>query len=424
MKVASFFTLSALLAVGACADANRQTQDLPNAPSVSAAPPTQGPCSFNDARAYARDYFKLSGDRSTARNLLDAAASAPAGSRTRNDRFFALFQLIQSARAAGQTNAPATGASLVLEADDCGEFIISHRDAHLATVLTGALTQGAFAYRDGAQPFVATADGGAALYTADWNAWIGGRSMVFGTLFSATPTEVPVNAGFSYRFGLIYDDATTDALGQPVAATPGPSGQDDIASVELCDGSVTYLAIHRVGRIKATGAQTVLQQANIGGFCDGLGSSPRPSGFLARALHGVIGFFVPTPLQARRRAPPGMAGGIGELSDFIGVNAQFVVLSLPTQPQNGNVGAPITFSVRAVGANGTPLENVTFTVTVDGNEGTNVVLSGGCTETDESGTAACSVTLNKTGGYRLRVTADFTGFAQTFIITNLFNIQQ
>ena len=172
------------------------------------------------------------------------------------------------------------------------------------------------------------------------------------------------------------------------------------------------------------GAQTVLQLADISGFCEDLASAAWPTGLLARALHGVVGFFTPTPLQARRRAPPGMAGGIGELSDFIGTDAGVVNLSFLTQPQNGNVNAPIPFSVRTVGANGTPLENVSFAVTVEGNEGTNVALTGGCSNTDESGTGACSITLNKTGGYRIRVTANFAGFAPSFVISNLFNIQQ
>ncbi len=432
MKLPSFIMVSGLLVVVACGEAVRPDSDTPSAPTVFAAPPAPTPCSFKDAKDAASAYFKLRTDRQTAADLLKDAEQAGAGTRTRNDRFFDVFQLIESARAAGQVNAGSFGASLILEADDCGEFIISHRDANLPAVLAEALTGGAWTYRLGIAPFAATADGGAALFTADWTTWIGGRSMVFIARTSVGFTETPISL-FAYRMGLVYDDATT---GFP--ATAGPSGQDDIASMELCDAGVTYEAKHRVGRVKSTGGQTVLQLADITGFCDGLASTATSQGFLARAFSGVVSLFAPTPLQARRRAPPGMGGGIGELSDFIGVDAGAVSLAFTTQPVDGDVDLPFVVRVLATAAQGTALENVAITVTVTGNQGepagaflvphplTDCGLTSGGTpsltvNTDETGTSTFCVRVDKPGGYRIGASSSFAGYPGASVGSNSFN---
>ena len=434
MKRASWFVAAAVLAA-ACSDSTRPTSDTTSAPNIAAAPPAPSPCSFKDARDFSNAFFKLVADRKTAADFLKAADDAGAGTRTRNDRFFDLFRFMESARATGQTNAGTPGASLILEADDCGEFIISHRDAHLPDVLAEATGgSGAWEFRAGTEGFVDTQDGGAAIFTANWNTWIGGRSMIIAARRTGVAFAETTISPFAYRFAALYDDATP---GFP--ATPGPSGQDDIATVELCQASLSYAVKHRLGKIGSSGAQTVLQVGDIAGFCPpgGTASLAEPRGVLARAISRIAGFFVSTA-QARRRAPPGMGGDIGDISDFIGVDAGSVNLSYATQPTDGDVDLPFLVRVLAVAQFGTPLENVTVTLSVAGNSGqpagavliphplTDCLPAGSGTPslsdvTDETGIVAFCVSVDKSGGYRIGAASDFAGYPSATVISDLFN---
>jgi hypothetical protein len=323
-----------------------------------------------------------------------------------------------AARAAGETGSPAAGAGLILEADDCGDLKFTHPSS--AGELEDALTDGAFAYRNGTEGFVATADGGAALFTADWPVWIGGRAMVIALPLTpgSAVVETPVGT-FAYRFGLLIDQATSFPAVQ----------QDDIATVELCEAAVTYAVGDRIGRIKANGDKTVVQNVDnqnnlldIVGFCD---PEPAPDGFLARAVHKVIGFFAPAPLQASLVAPPGMAGGIGELSDIVGANAQSLNLTGATGAKKGKINTDLIYTVTVKGALGTPLENVAITPSIEGNLGNPGMLVGGCTNTNEFGVSTCTFQITSTGGYIFRFTAVYAGYPDAFILSSpLINLSQ
>jgi hypothetical protein len=297
-------------------------------------------------------------------------------------------------------------------------------------VLTEALTTGALAYRAGTEGYVATYDGGSALWTANWPFWIGGRAMVFGARWSQTfgaDTKVGL---FAYRWGVIYDQGKSG----PTGVGKGLNGtrDDDIAVVELCEEGVPDSPKHRVGRVKATGTKTVLQEGDIIGFCL---DAPLPAGgVFSRLFRGVIGFFAPTPLQARRR-PPGLGGGLDELSDFLGVNAGAVNLTFTTQPVTGLATEPFLVVVRAATAGNNDFENVPVTLSVGNNQGAPagafLTPESGCPgftgtsaltqRTNELGVATFCVKVNKPGGYLIEASHGLAGFAASPTISDHFN---
>jgi hypothetical protein len=428
MKRASLFAAVGVLALTACSGVDQGQSDSPTGPVVFKPGPPSA-CSFKDARGYVADYFTLAADRKTANDYLKAAEGLPEGTG-RNAPLFEVMKLISTKRAAGQVNAASAGANLILEVRDCGSFVISHNDAFIAAVLTEALANGAFAYRAGTEGFVSTVDGGSALWTANWNTWIGGPSIPFGAKWTTGFGNEALVGTFSYRWGLIYG---TDAHG------PQGNGNDDIAAVELCETGVDYTADprYRVGRVRANGTKTVLQLADIAGFCPT--TQPPSGGIVSRVLRGVVGFFTPTPLQARRRAPPGMSGGLDDLSDIIGVNAVSIDVDTVQGVPSGPVSAPFLVLIHAVTAAGNDFENVPIQLEISGNQGTpaGATLSrvDGCglpvsnpdpndlTEvTNELGLAPFCVVVNKSGGYALRAFHLLTpAFAADTVITNNFN---
>lgn len=458
MKRVSIIAAVGVLALSACSGVDQERSDSPTGPVVFKPGPPSDECSFRDARGYVGDYFKLSADRKTANDYLKAAEALPLGF-DRNTQLFNLFQFISLKRAVSPSdvNAPEFAAKLVLEARDCGSLVISHDDTFIESVLTEAIRNdpgppegpprvgGAFAYREGACSatmtfacgYVATVDGGSALWTEDWTIWIGGRSVAFGAKSGEDVdfgNEAPVGS-FSYRWGLIYDATSTGPRG---------NGNDDIAVVGLCEPGVDYLADprYRVGRVRGdlTKSKTVLQLAEIPGFCVDPPQPQYPGGIVSRVLRGVIGFFTPTPLQARRRAPPGMSGGLDDLSDILGVNAVSIDVDTVEAVASGPVTAPFLVQIHAATAAGNDFENVGIKLEISGNQGipagATLHRADGCVGipatnpdtldldevTNELGIAAFCVRVNKSGGYALRAFHLLTpAFAADTVITNTFN---
>ncbi len=264
-------------------------------------------------------------------------------------------------------------------------------------------------------------EGEAAANPADgnWGTFVGGRSMVFGAEVTQVFQENMPFAGVAWRWGLIYD-------ANPPSSTTWPSGSnDDALIVELCPLSLSTNPAYRIGRHPSSGSETVLQAGDIAGYCNVTALRPAPTGVLARALHGVLDLFTPAPLQALMFAPPGIGDSSGGTSDYAVVDAGAVHLAYTTQPVDGFVNTPIPIVVRGTPNNGTPLENVAITLAIAGNQGTNVVLTGGepvCT--DENGVASFSISINKTGGYQVNAMSGFSGLKDVTITSNLFNLQQ
>jgi hypothetical protein len=256
--------------------------------------------------------------------------------------------------------------------------------------------------------------------------------MVFGALWTQTfgsETRVGLSA---YRWGVIYDLGKSGPTG--VGKGLGGADNDDIAVVELCEAGVDYDADPkiRIGRVRASTAKTVLQVGDIAGFCTT--TNPPEGGLVSRVLRGIHGFFAPTPLQARRR-PPGLGGGLDELSDFLGVNAQSVNLTFTTQPVTGLATQPFLVVVRAGTAANNDFENVPVTVSVANNQGTpaGAFLSAatGCPGftgtsaltrvTNELGLATFCVMVNKPGGYTLEANHGAAGFDPAPKLSDQFN---
>lgn len=423
MKQTLWFVGAAVVMLGACAGADRPASDFPSEPGVFFAKPPASACSFRDAKSFSDDYFTTPADRKTASDYLKAAEASTGNDR--NTQFFNLFAFMSQKRQAGLVGAAATGAKLVLEARDCGSLTISHDDGFIEAVLTEALSTGAFAYRAGNEGYVATYDGGSALWTADWNTWIGGRSVAFGARWATGFGNEALVGTASYRWGVIYDATSTG---------PHSDGNDDIAVVELCEAGVQYEldAKNRVGRVRSGGGKTVLQVGDIAGFCTT--NNPPEGGLVSRIFRGIHGLFAPTPLQARRR-PPGLGGGIDELSDFLGVNALAVNLSFTTQPTTGLATQPFLVVVRAATAANNDFENVSVTVRVANNQGTPagafLTAETGCPGfsgasaltqlTNELGLATFCVKVNKPGGYILEANHGVTGFDPNPKLSDSFN---
>ena len=415
-------------ALVACSESNSpETAQTPTGPSFAPAPPD--PCKV--AQGFVNNYLSLAADRKAVLDALKAAQGLTAGSAARNAQLFIAFQGIETARDAGRSITTAAGlaagGNLVVNAIACGNFTVT--ETHNAVYGSNVLgSSGAWAFVNDGEPFVQTADGEAAALpeTGTWAQWIGGPAVVFATEVTANFNEnQPGVFQTVFQWGLIKDNTHTYT----------PSGVD--ANIELCPS----LALPgpndptwRVGRQRASG-ETVLETGDIAGFCETtlrLGQQGSSS-LLARAFQTALSLFRPTPLQARIVAPPGVGGSsgsglLGGFSDYALVIPSGVVVAFTDSIPDGNVNVPIETQVCAAtpAPNNTPLEDVAITLTIAGNSGTNVVLSGGGPQdTDETGCTTFNFSINKTGGYTLQATASFTGFNNvTALSPNLFNLQQ
>jgi hypothetical protein len=447
--------------IAACSDRDETGSDNPTAPGIVAfAPLSQPPgCSFRDAQAFARDYFKVQADKRAAGQSLSAAEDAAIGSATRDNALFAVMELV--AKVGGDpslSNLPGTGASLVNEVVECGgaAWVVTDNRAFTNTV-ANALTdlQGGFAvvggttlFGDATTDHVFAESGEAAfglnsvdpnnILPDNWSDALGRAVVVLGKLGGVVNfgLDQVVPNELVYRASLIF-----------TGARPAAFSNDDMFAVEFYTTELTTLpapASHRVGRNRGTG-NVVLQESDIAGFpasTSGLsGSSPN---IFARLLDKVVGVFRPTPLQAMMFVPPwsGSSGGQGTSafdSDYSVVNVLAVydsVPSIPDQVINQSFSFPITVcAVAKCGQLGAvPLENAAVTATVIGNFGTPITLSGtGCpvvqgnlsctVYTDETGTAVFNVSLNKTGSYTFSVSTNFPPFTVGPTSTNQFIVR-
>lgn len=405
--------LLAATALTACSESATSGKDLSTGP-LSLSIGTIGPCDFKAAQNFARTYFATA-QRKTASDLIRSMEQAGAGTATANNGGFAVFQLIASTRNNQlEAGTPQNGADLTIALINCMDVQVTETRS-LRQILTGALDYGAYAYRQDSEGPVIAENGVTGVYPAGGNfaAWIGGRALLYSANVPAVFTETVVVGAF--RWGLVYD-----------AATVGPNpANDDAVTVAICPSlaGISDASAHRIGRNHASG-ETVLQ-LDVTGLpwfpCPSTTAFEPSTGVLAR----VLAFLAPKPLYARMRTPGGTGGLADGFSDFAVVDAATVNLSYLTQPVDGFVNTPITVVVKAVAAHGTPLENVAITLSVFGNQGQPVQLTGGGPVfTGEDGVATFSLTLNKAGGYRLAASSAFTGFAPVTIVSNLFNLQQ
>ena len=102
-------------------------------------------------------------------------------------------------------------------------------------------------------------------------------------------------------------------------------------------------------------------------------------------------------------------------------------LDLLTAPRDAKAGQPISFppgvQVRARGDDGTPLPEVSVTISVQGNQGS-FTISGTTTRvTGNDGIATFpDLSLDKPGGYVLLATSTLTGYAAAQVTSGMFHI--
>lgn len=439
--------------IAACSDREETGSDNPTAPGIVAFAPLTQPegCSFKIANDFAKTYFLNNTDRRNAATYLAGAAELQAGTEARDNYLFQVWELIANVGGTAAAGDPAHGAGLGNELVDCGgsSWIVTDKRAFVAT-LTNALTDhaGGLAVVGGAtnwgdvnadNPFVFAESGQAAFglnaYGPDYSEATWATALGRAVVVLANLSQAPQFGGLSsianvaaYRLSLIYTVAP---------ARPALFLEDDTFAVEICSAGlgVAPAANDRIARDRSSG-QTVLQAGDLAGFCETgipgpqLGSATRASSILAQMVDRVMGLFRPAPLQAMMFVPPwsGSTGGQGTTlgdysSDYAVVDVVNVQQSVPSIPDQV-VNQPFSFNVTVCapvqcGQTGAiPLEDATVTVTVIGNFGTPITLSGtGCNavqgnlsctvHTDETGTAAFNVALNKTGSYTFSVVTSF-----------------
>jgi hypothetical protein len=169
----------------------------------------------------------------------------------------------------------------------------------------------------------------------------------------------------------------------------------------------------------------ILQQEDAN-YCLGLaaGVSDKGRGVFALVRH-VADWFTPRPLYATTMfAGGGSGGGLGGLSPIgpVDVNVATVKLSFTQQPSNGSINSPITpaIAVKAVTALGTPLDGLTITLTVVGNQGSFNIKPGSNVAITANGGIATfpDFQTDKAGGYTITATGSFDGATKTAPVTS------
>jgi hypothetical protein len=154
-------------------------------------------------------------------------------------------------------------------------------------------------------------------------------------------------------------------------------------------------------------------------------SSRRANLSLASILGTVFDVLGPRPLHASTAA---VAGGVGgrprDFSPFEIVDAVVLVPSVVTQPGNGQANQPITPTVRVqvLSQAGTPIEGVLVTITAIRHSGS-ANISGNTALTDLSGIASFpNLTIDRSGAYRLQITATLSGYAPATVTSVPFEL--
>jgi hypothetical protein len=458
MKQRLLLAACATVLIAACSDGDRTGSDNPTAPGIVAFSHQGEPhaCNFREAKGYAQNYFKLSGDRNAARAALSAADDAALGSTSRDDALFAVLELV--AKVGGNTdlsNLPSDGAKLVSEVVDCGGDTWVVTDGRVfnnaAANVANALTDGAGGFAvvagtsdhigDATTDHVYTENGEAAfgLNSLDptlpdtWADALGRSAVVLAELSDAVNfglTQVVPNQ-LVYRVSLIY-----------TGARPAAFDNNDMFAIEFDSQALpdvpedeTYAAL--VGRNRSSG-NVALQQGDIAGFpSESSGLSNSSPTIFAQLLDRVLGVFRPTPLQAMMFVPPwsGSSGGQGTSlddfsSDYSVVNVNAVNLLIVDDIPPVSIGQDFTFRVTATAGTSVMVENVAIEISVAGNQGDPVLLFGtGCgaegsltctLTTEEEGEVTFTLRLNKAGGYTLQAAGSLLGITVNPDLSNLF----
>jgi hypothetical protein len=168
------------------------------------------------------------------------------------------------------------------------------------------------------------------------------------------------------------------------------------------------------------GGQDVILAPVTPAFCGPLtASAPNEAGSVFALARRISDWIAPKPLYAATMVLGGMGGSLGGLSPIgpVTTNVTTVQLSFQTPPSNGSINTPITptIEVKAVTAspNSTPIDGLTITLTVIGNNGSFNILPGSNVAVTANGGVARFPLFqtDKAGGYTLTATGSFDGGA-------------
>jgi hypothetical protein len=249
------------------------------------------------------------------------------------------------------------------------------------------------------------------LTTVSWNTWAQGRALFYGSRISDLGflTENAVNTfGYNWSTVPVRHTLTGDGL---VGVCISGTNRDRIQKSDELGKSI--LTVRDFTPLVSSG---VLQ-------CPTATASATPTGFLPRLAALVRTVFLPTPAYAAADGG-GTGGTLNGLSDIGVIDAGQVNLTM-SPISDATTTTPLgTITVTAKGNSGTGLPNVTITLLVSGNNGSYTRITTNA-QTDAHGIVTFSgITLDKAGGYTLEATANFTGFADAGVFSNLFHIKQ
>ena len=411
--LATLAAVTGMLAV-ACSEQRPHSPEAPMQAVTSTAPSLA--CDFNELRRAVVRYF-APGDQQAAFDLLKAMQTAGANTTAANASGFSLLRLVEVVNDGGRAQgATAEGSDVNNRALACMSvgsaalpisFVVALGPAGLDGVRGGdpATDQAPIFSHDcqfGVQP---PAEG--------WTAAMGGPHLFYGGPTAEFRTERQVGEAFDISAIPVI---TAFSVG-PVVATR------------------TSADVVPRGRIEQFhGAAAILPRANpdfLFFSCPFLafGDSPRsPLALIGRLAGASLNLLAPEPLFAAATVFHAGAGGtLRGFSSFGGVDAGAVHLDFLTAPRDAKAGQLISFppgvQVRARGDGGTPLPEVSVTISVQGNQGS-FTLSGTTTRvTGNDGIATFpDLSLDKPGGYVLLATSTLTGYAAAQVSSGMFHI--
>ncbi len=417
--------VAAGMSVAAC---STDQESLPAAPDFHTVGPSTTTCDFPHIKSIANKSFTGSQKKRVA-TLITQMSQAPAFGSMAKDKGFDIMAEIALAVRNSQGGTPARWSDLtnhvILCAFDRSDLISpSGRAAYPInwpedfTVAVTPSLHGAYGVRGGStdpvvdpvlsRPITAPFSGVAPLTTSTWPSTLSGnpapkRILIYGR---------PGSTSISYDWKMVPHNANF--------APP--------AIVGLCTEDPNAMVTEDGDFLRFEDAYFL-----IPGVCS-------PTALLGQGWNPfrlATGLFSPRALWAGSLITGGLGGSTGGIKSEYGTEEVVVILTLSAQPTDGFVGQNIPpggFTVTAH-SGGEPVPGTTVTLQAAENNGATVLLT--CSESSETGDTCSALVdadgvadfgelqLNKTGGYRLEVSAAVAGRPGLSVGTtsNQFNIR-
>lgn len=404
MKFRYVLPAALLLAVVSCQDGPDQSLAAPNAEFAGGAS-----CSINGAKSAAKVYFK-GADQAKALGLIEQLQlqmnGNPAAARDLGFDVLALIAEVNNAgRALGKPKDGSTLANAVLACTDINEGF--------PDPFGDALRNGAFEVRGGPNDptsNIVSKDGFSGLGLrgdATWAGIFGRRTLIWGTPAPRlTFQELLVDIPFIWS---------------TVPASPQvPRG----LIVGFCVPNPGNL---RVAEQSANAPEVILNLVDPSFFlsCPNLLAGREPSTMFGRVLAWAGQALLPAPLHAAAALGP-VGGSTTGFSGFGAVDAQAINLSFTQQPTATTVRQPFVppMQLLAAGNGGTPLPEVTVTISLVTIQGNGILDGRNSVVTVQDGLATFDrLFLTAPGTYQLVATATLAGFPSVQVTSNTFVVQ-